>query len=117
MAASFATLPPYCSIQKRPFTFQHHLITFGLSSNTKLILRALPHIALQNHASQAITDIKTKFLNAFVDSAFEFVDQLVLPSQTNFAPVEELKEAMDISDIEGHMPDNFPEGVYIRNGS
>ncbi|XP_022635956.1 uncharacterized protein LOC111241584 [Vigna radiata var. radiata] len=104
MAASFATLPPYCSIQKRPFTFQHHLITFRLSSNTKLILRALPHI-------------KTKFLNAVVDSAFQFVDQLVLPSQTNFAPVEELGEAMDISDIEGHMPDNFPDGVYIRNGS
>jgi len=37
--------------------------------------------------------------------------------QTNFAPVEELGEAMDISDIEGHIPDHFPEGVYIRNGS
>jgi carotenoid cleavage dioxygenase-like enzyme len=36
--------------------------------------------------------------------------------QSNFAPVDELKEALLITDIEGKIPDNFPEGVYIRNG-
>jgi carotenoid cleavage dioxygenase-like enzyme len=36
--------------------------------------------------------------------------------QSNFAPVDELKEALLITNIEGTIPDNFPEGVYIRNG-
>ncbi|KAM4074566.1 hypothetical protein ACB094_10G102800 [Castanea mollissima] len=47
---------------------------------------------------------------------FEFVDQPLLPSQSNFAPVDELKEALLIINIEGKIPDNFPEGIYIRNG-
>ncbi|KAK7850270.1 carotenoid 9, partial [Quercus suber] len=35
--------------------------------------------------------------------------------RSNFAPVDELKEALQIINIEGKIPDNFPEGVYIRN--
>ena len=30
--------------------------------------------------------------------------------------MDELKEALQIINIEGKIPDNFPEGVYIRNG-
>ncbi|KAK7410378.1 hypothetical protein VNO78_01113 [Psophocarpus tetragonolobus] len=117
MAISYTTVAPkYCSIQKRPFIVPHHPITLGLSSAFKPILRAIPQIPLQIDASKTFTDIKTKFLNAVVDSAFEFVDQLVLPSQRNFAPVEELGEAVSITNIEGHIPDNFPEGFFIRNG-
>ncbi|TKY74556.1 Carotenoid 9,10(9',10')-cleavage dioxygenase 1 [Spatholobus suberectus] len=118
MATSNTSLAPkYCSVQKRPFIVPRHpIITSGLSSAFKPILRALPQIPLQIDASKAITDIKTKFLNAVVDSAFEFVDQLVLSSQSNFAPVEELGEAVTITNIEGDIPDHFPEGVYIRNG-
>ncbi|CAJ1973891.1 unnamed protein product [Sphenostylis stenocarpa] len=111
MATSYTT---HCSIQKRPFIFPHHPITLGRSSNFKL--RAIPQIPLQIDASKTISHIKTKFLNAIVDSAFEFVDQLSLPSQSNFAPVEELEEAMAITHIEGDIPDHFPEGVFIRNG-
>ncbi|CAM8958613.1 unnamed protein product [Rhodiola kirilowii] len=37
--------------------------------------------------------------------------------QSNFAPVEELNELHMITSIEGHIPDDFTEGVYIRNGS
>jgi len=44
----------------------------------------------------------------------EFINYSIL--QANFAPVEELGEAMDITDIEGHIPHHFPEGVYVRNG-
>ncbi|CAI0441373.1 unnamed protein product [Linum tenue] len=56
-------------------------------------------------------------LDAFVDFAFRFVDQPLLPSQSNFAPVEELKEAVPVTDlVEGVIPDDFSEGVYIRNG-
>ena len=39
-----------------------------------------------------------------------------IQSQNNFAPVEELGEAFRITDIEGTIPYEFPEGVYIRNG-
>ncbi|CAN1218850.1 Carotenoid 9,10(9',10')-cleavage dioxygenase 1 [Linum perenne] len=58
-----------------------------------------------------------QLLDAFVDSAFKFVDQPLLPSQGNFAPVDELKDAVRVSDVEGDIPEDFPEGVYIRNGS
>ncbi|KAF3446046.1 hypothetical protein FNV43_RR11224 [Rhamnella rubrinervis] len=58
----------------------------------------------------------TTMLDAFVDSVFEFVDQPLLSSQSNFAPVDELGGAVVITSIEGEIPDNFPEGAYIRNG-
>jgi len=37
--------------------------------------------------------------------------------QGNFAPVEEIGEIREILDIAGEIPTDFPEGVYIRNGS
>ncbi|XP_060963184.1 carotenoid 9,10(9',10')-cleavage dioxygenase 1 [Cannabis sativa] len=58
-----------------------------------------------------------KILDAFVDSMFEIIDQPLLPSQKNFEPVEdELGEAVVITTIQGNIPNNFPQGVYIRNG-
>lgn len=36
--------------------------------------------------------------------------------QSNFAPVDEIGEAVEIYQIEGAIPEDFPEGVYIRNG-
>ncbi|KAK2970502.1 hypothetical protein RJ640_013574 [Escallonia rubra] len=36
--------------------------------------------------------------------------------QSNFAPVEEMGEAVLVSNVNGAIPDDFPEGVYIRNG-
>ncbi|KAJ1377579.1 hypothetical protein SESBI_48749 [Sesbania bispinosa] len=64
-------------------------------------------------------DIKAKFLDAVVDSLFEYVDHPLLPSQSNFGPVEEIGEAIPITNnnIQGQIPNHFPEGVYIRNGS
>ncbi|KAL2543568.1 carotenoid 9 [Forsythia ovata] len=38
-------------------------------------------------------------------------------NMSNFAPVEEIGEAIFLTNIEGRIPDDFPEGVYIRNGS
>ncbi|RDX64863.1 Carotenoid 9,10(9',10')-cleavage dioxygenase, partial [Mucuna pruriens] len=119
MATWYSSLTPkYCSVEKRAFIVPHQYpITSGLSSAFKPILRAIPQIPLQIDASKTITHIKTKFLNALVDSAFDFVDQPVLPSQSNFVPVEELGEAVPITNMESDIPDHFPEGVYIRNGS
>ena len=36
--------------------------------------------------------------------------------QSNFAPVDEVGEGIEIHQIEGAIPEDFPEGVYIRNG-
>lgn len=37
--------------------------------------------------------------------------------QRNFAPVSELGEAIKVDNIEGKIPDDFPVGVYVRNGN
>jgi carotenoid cleavage dioxygenase-like enzyme len=36
--------------------------------------------------------------------------------QSNFAPVDEIGGPIEILQIEGEIPEDFPEGVYIRNG-
>lgn len=36
--------------------------------------------------------------------------------QSNFAPVEEIGETVEVTWIEGKIPTDFPEGVYVRNG-
>uniref|UniRef100_A0A7N2N4Y6 Uncharacterized protein n=1 Tax=Quercus lobata TaxID=97700 RepID=A0A7N2N4Y6_QUELO len=71
---------------------------------------------MQFDVSKTIKNASVKILDAFVDLVFEFDDQPLLPSQSNFAPVDELKETLLITDIEGKIPDSFPEGVFVRNG-
>ncbi|TQD73686.1 hypothetical protein C1H46_040781 [Malus baccata] len=59
-----------------------------------------------------------KVLDFLVDSMFEFVDQEYLPSKSNFRPVDELGGVVAVtSSIRGKIPDDFPEGVYIRSDS
>ncbi|KAF0933206.1 hypothetical protein E2562_016151, partial [Oryza meyeriana var. granulata] len=96
-----------------------------------------------DEASKALETAKQGLLDALVDSTFKFHDQPMLPSevlhprnasfhcihqsqnerptlaipQSNFAPVGEISEAIEILQIEGEIPEDFPEGVYIRNGS
>ncbi|TKY74555.1 Carotenoid 9,10(9',10')-cleavage dioxygenase [Spatholobus suberectus] len=83
----------------------------------KPIKKILPEVPLQiEDVHKTTTKTAAKLLDAFVDSFFEFIDQPLLPSQSNFAPVEELGEAILVSRIQGRIPDDFPEGVYIRNG-
>ena len=36
--------------------------------------------------------------------------------QGNFRPVKEIGEAVLLNDLSGEVPEDFPEGVYIRNG-
>ncbi|EXB58585.1 hypothetical protein L484_008739 [Morus notabilis] len=72
---------------------------------------------MPHHVSKTIKNATTKTLDAIVDLAFEFVDIPLHPSQTNFAPVEELGGPAGITTIQGIIPDDFPEGVYIRNGA
>ncbi|CAN0907179.1 Carotenoid 9,10(9',10')-cleavage dioxygenase 1 [Linum grandiflorum] len=101
--------------------FRHNLNTF-LSSTFKPVFKELqqlniiPIMRIDFPIKHIIKKASGQLLDAFVDSTFKFVDQPLLPSQSNFAPVDELKEAVRISDIEGDIPDDFPQGVYIRNG-
>lgn len=51
-------------------------------------------------------------------STFRFVDTPRTSSQKNFEPVDEIgkKVIIDVDSVEGIMPADFPEGIYIRNG-
>ncbi|KAL3746754.1 hypothetical protein ACJRO7_015656 [Eucalyptus globulus] len=55
-------------------------------------------------------------LDVLVNGLYRFVDQPYLPSQKNFAPVQELGEAVEVACLEGELPADFPEGVFVRNG-
>ncbi|XVF35449.1 hypothetical protein REPUB_Repub18cG0147000 [Reevesia pubescens] len=112
MAASFV----HCSAQKPPISHNSDIFKSPLSSTFKPFLRKLQQLPLQIDVSKAIKNTSVKLLDAFVDSTFEFIDQPLLPSQSNFAAIDELKEAAIITSIEGKIPDGFPEGVYLRNG-
>ncbi|TQD79120.1 hypothetical protein C1H46_035321 [Malus baccata] len=74
-------------------------------------------IPMQIDVTKTFKNTSVKVLDFLVDSMFEFVDQEFLPSQSNFGPVNELGgEVAVTSGIRGKIPDDFPEGIYIRNG-
>ncbi|KAF5456482.1 hypothetical protein F2P56_025964 [Juglans regia] len=122
MAATYCmTFQVNCSIERKPYSLSHKFDDFKtlFSSVFKPVLRdQVQQVRPPMHVdvSRTIKKASVKILDAFVDSVFEFADQPLLPSQNNFSPVEELKEAVLITDIEGKIPNNFREGVYIRNG-
>ncbi|KAG6608091.1 Carotenoid 9,10(9',10')-cleavage dioxygenase, partial [Cucurbita argyrosperma subsp. sororia] len=57
-----------------------------------------------------------KLVDGFVDSVFEFSDQTLHPNQTNLAPVEEIGAPVAVADIQGTLPQQFPQGIFLRNG-
>lgn len=75
----------------------------------------LPEVSLQFDVARTMKNSVAKLVDVFVDSFFEFIDKPLL--QSNFAPVEELGEAILLNSIQGRIPNDFPEGVYIRNGA
>ncbi|XP_049379806.1 carotenoid 9,10(9',10')-cleavage dioxygenase 1-like [Solanum stenotomum] len=102
---------------------QNHLtVSIGSTRSNKSIkkpfLTNLEHFSLIMDVPKVILkETIFKLLDNFVDLTFEFVDQPLSPSQSNFAPVEEIGEAVRVTIVQGKIPDDFPEGVYIRNGS
>lgn len=68
-------------------------------------------------ASNALNDASQRLLDAFVDTIFTLSHQPLRPAEGNFAPVEEIGGMREIFDVAGEIPADFPEGVYIRNGS
>ncbi|KAJ6372996.1 hypothetical protein OIU76_027347 [Salix suchowensis] len=106
-----------CSVQSRPSLFKNiDRLKIRFSSSYKPLLKEWQKLPMQLDVSESIRNASVKLLDALVDSLFQFSDQLVLPSQSNFAPVDELNEPLTITSIEGNVPHDFPEGVYIRNG-
>ncbi|KAJ7958563.1 carotenoid 9,10(9',10')-cleavage dioxygenase 1-like [Quillaja saponaria] len=108
-----------CSTQRRHFfsdSFDHLKISLA-SAFTKPILTGLHQAQLQFDVTRTMRNTTEKLLDAFVDSVYEFSDHPLLPSQSNYAPVEELGEAILVTSIQGKIPEDFPGGVYIRNGS
>ncbi|OMO61912.1 Carotenoid oxygenase [Corchorus capsularis] len=120
MASSRLPVHVRCSVQKPNSispNFDHFKAT--LSSAFKPFVREIQQLSLRlDHVdvSKAVNNASVKLLDAFFDSVFEFSDQPLLPSQSNFAPVDELKQAVQVTNIQGEIPDDFLEGVYIRNG-
>ncbi|XP_047328301.1 carotenoid 9,10(9',10')-cleavage dioxygenase 1-like [Impatiens glandulifera] len=93
-----------------------------LLSSTKPLMKEFEQAPLKliniiNFPGIIFKKISSRMLDSLVDSLFQFVDQPLLPSQKNFAPVEELGGPIEVSCDEGGIPIDFPEGVYIRNGS
>ncbi|KAJ6382826.1 hypothetical protein OIU77_031284 [Salix suchowensis] len=106
-----------CSAERRPSLLENiDRFKTRFCSSYKPLLKELQQLPAQLEVSKNIKNASAKLLDAFVDSTFKFSDQRVLPSQSNFLPVDELNEPLVITSIEGKIPDDFPEGVFIRNG-
>ncbi|KRH52737.1 hypothetical protein GLYMA_06G085100v4 [Glycine max] len=119
MATLYKTFIVNCSIQKRPSHVSDNSRHYNLPlfPAFKPLKKVLPEVPLQiDDVKKTMSKTAAILLDAFVDSFFEFIDQPLLPSQSNFAPVVELGEAIVVTSIQGQIPDDFPEGVYIRNG-
>ncbi|KAI3468214.1 hypothetical protein Pfo_024877 [Paulownia fortunei] len=92
-------------------------VSLPSSISFKPFLKELQHNPIFHHVAKTIKEVSVRLLDVFVDLAFEFVDQPLLPSQSNFAPVEAIDKGVQVTgSINGRIPDDFPEGVYIRNG-
>ncbi|CAB4297046.1 unnamed protein product [Prunus armeniaca] len=109
------------ALQKKPSVsdnLEYFKTTLSSSAFMPLLMRKVEQVlSMQIDVSKTFKNTSTKVLDFLVDSMFEFVDQSLLPSQSNFGPVDELGgEVVITSSIRGKIPDDFPEGVYIRNG-
>ncbi|CAA2994050.1 carotenoid 9,10(9',10')-cleavage dioxygenase 1-like [Olea europaea var. sylvestris] len=113
------TLQVSCSVDRPSFSHKfddHSRGSLHSSLSFKPLFRKFQQSLILANVPNIIKEAYVRLTDIFVDLAFEFIDQPLLPSQSNFAPVEELGEAVRVTCIEGSIPDEFPEGVYIRNG-
>ncbi|CBI20857.3 unnamed protein product, partial [Vitis vinifera] len=89
-----------------------HLKTSLSDTVKKPVLKESQKMSLRVDIFKTIRNTSRRMLDAFVDSVFQFIDQQLFPSQKNFAPVDEIGEAVQVVCSEGR----FPVGIYIRNG-
>ncbi|XP_052164052.1 carotenoid 9,10(9',10')-cleavage dioxygenase 1-like isoform X3 [Oryza glaberrima] len=116
----FSLQPRLCSTRGRPakITRTKPLATHDSSAHIPPRFKELQQVLKTKlrEASAAGSSASKKLLDAFVDSIFTFSHQSLRPTESNFAPVEEIGQITNILRIEGAIPEDFPEGVYIRNG-
>ncbi|CAM8949539.1 unnamed protein product [Rhodiola kirilowii] len=123
MGSTYIGFQVICSAERPRRNFDKFLKRSSASSSKALkwkplLAREIEKLAVQVDASkEMIKQFPRRMLDSCFDLVFRFVDQPLPPLQRNFAPVEELNELHMITSIEGHIPDDFTEGVYIRNGS
>nr|XP_043639848.1 carotenoid 9,10(9',10')-cleavage dioxygenase 1-like [Erigeron canadensis] len=106
-----------CSTNNRPVNFAVGHLKTALSTAVKPMIGEMGIATLKSEASKAIKMAPLSILNTLVDSIFQFVDQPMLPSQANFAPVDEIGGPVKVNCSHGEIPEDFPEGVFVRNGS
>uniref|UniRef100_A0A0D9X789 Uncharacterized protein n=1 Tax=Leersia perrieri TaxID=77586 RepID=A0A0D9X789_9ORYZ len=127
--SSFTSGPQTCKEWQPYHPFNHACAALeeGLPGSPGQSLRRLPHrfkelqqvlkTKLRDSMAAVIRNASRILMDAFVDSTFTFSHQSLRPTESNFAPVEEIGERTEVFEIEGAIPEDFPEGVYIRNGS
>ncbi|GMQ03445.1 hypothetical protein CsSME_00049239 [Camellia sinensis var. sinensis] len=116
MAISSYAFQVNCCVQKPSISHRFDHFKTSLSSSFKPFFRDFPEFPTKIDIAETAKSTSVRLIDAFVDLVFEFNDQPLLPSQSNFAPVEEIGEAVHVTAIEGRIPHDFPKGVYIRNG-
>lgn len=70
---------------------------------------------LMQELTKALKSVSSDLLDRFIDSVYKFSEQPYL-NEGNFGPVNEIGDEVFIDDLNGEVPKDFPEGVYIRNG-
>ncbi|KAL7595358.1 hypothetical protein Lser_V15G28267 [Lactuca serriola] len=103
----------HCCAQRPSFDQHKNLL---LSSFQPLMGEVLKFPMKIQVSRAMIKKTSMDLLDVFTNSMFKFIDHPSLPSQSNFAPIEELGESVCVDDIQGRIPNDFPEGVYVRNG-
>ncbi|CAN1802137.1 Carotenoid 9,10(9',10')-cleavage dioxygenase 1 [Linum perenne] len=73
-------------------------------------MKWLQHHTYPGLSKLGLKDVSRQLLDSVADSLFKFEDQPLLPTQANFAPVEELKHVVLVDNIDGHLPLDFPMG-------
>ncbi|XVE53738.1 hypothetical protein DITRI_Ditri03aG0026700 [Diplodiscus trichospermus] len=116
MASSYVPFQVHCCFKKPSIKPNFDAYKTTKLSSFKPFLRELQLAFRIDVLSKAVKNTSIKLIDAFVDSTFQFVDYTLDLSQTNSAPVDELREATIVTNIDGEIPSGFPEGVYIRNG-
>ncbi|KAF8733115.1 hypothetical protein HU200_015483 [Digitaria exilis] len=70
---------------------------------------------LMQEMSKTLQSVSSNILKRFVDTAYRFSEQPSL-NEGNFRPVSEIGEEVLLNNLSGEVPEDFPEGIYIRNG-
>ncbi|XP_073055358.1 carotenoid 9,10(9',10')-cleavage dioxygenase 1-like isoform X2 [Primulina eburnea] len=116
IASNSSVIQVSCSLQRPPPLSPKYAVHSKVSFTSPLSLKK--RFPIIHNLGRTVKEASLKLLDAFVDLTFQFVDQPLLPSQSNFAPVEEIGAAVEVvGAVSGTIPDDFTEGVYIRNGS